>query len=149
MSPNCVYGAICTSALVPMRGAPWAEELARALGGKKLGKQWSACCPAHEDKSPSLNICEGARAPCGSAARPAVSRSRSSPKYSGTKSPTACRYAAARRAVVHRRSLPQRRYAETFTLAACNQSLTVNALVVPVGGALFPDRPGQSWRAIK
>ena len=59
MRPNCVYGAICTSALVPMRGAPWAEELARALGGKKLGKQWSACCPAHDDKSPSLIIFEG------------------------------------------------------------------------------------------
>ena len=25
---------ICTSALVPMRGAPWAEELARPPGGK-------------------------------------------------------------------------------------------------------------------
>ena len=59
MRPNCVYGTICTSALVPMRGAPWAEELARALGGKKLGKQWSACCPAHDDKSPSLIIFEG------------------------------------------------------------------------------------------
>ena len=46
MRPNCVYGAICTSALVPMRGAPWAEELARAPGGKKLGKQRSPCCPA-------------------------------------------------------------------------------------------------------
>ena len=54
-------GAISTSALVPMRGAPWAEELARALGGKKLGKQWSACCPAHDDKSPSLIIFEGRR----------------------------------------------------------------------------------------
>ena len=52
-------GTICTSALVPMRGAPWAEELASALGGKKLGKQWSACCPAHDDKSPSLIIFEG------------------------------------------------------------------------------------------
>ncbi len=55
-------GPFCTSALVPMRGAPWAEELARALGGKKLGKQWSACCPAHDDKSPSLIIFEGRRA---------------------------------------------------------------------------------------
>ena len=57
MKPNCVYGAICTSALVPVRGAPWAEELARALGGK----QWSACCPAHDDKSPSLIIFAGRR----------------------------------------------------------------------------------------
>ena len=59
MRPNFVDGAICTSALVLMRGAPWAEELARAPGGKKLGKQWSACCPAHDDKLPSLIIFEG------------------------------------------------------------------------------------------
>ena len=32
---------------------------ALTLGGKKLGKQWSACCPAHDDKSPSLVIFEG------------------------------------------------------------------------------------------
>ena len=32
---------------------------ALTLGGKKLGKQWSACCPAHDDKSPSLIIFEG------------------------------------------------------------------------------------------
>ena len=47
MRPNCVYGAICTSALCGVRHE--AEELARAPGGKKLGKQWLACCPAHED----------------------------------------------------------------------------------------------------
>ena len=64
MRPNFIYRAICTSALT--RGAPWAEELARAPGGKKLGKQW-----------------------------PAVSRSRSSPKYAGPKSPTAYRYCTA------------------------------------------------------
>ena len=52
-------GTICTSALVPMRGAPWVEELARAPGGKKLGKQWSACCPAHDDKSASPIFFEG------------------------------------------------------------------------------------------
>ena len=32
---------------------------ALTLGGKKLRKQWSACCPAHDDKSPSLIIFEG------------------------------------------------------------------------------------------
>jgi hypothetical protein len=42
-----------------MRGAPWAEELARAPDGKKLGKQWSACCLAHDDNSPNLIILEG------------------------------------------------------------------------------------------
>ena len=34
---------------------------ALTLGGKKPGKQWSACCPAHDDKSPSLIIFEGRR----------------------------------------------------------------------------------------
>jgi putative DNA primase/helicase len=33
-----------------------AEELAHALGGKRYGKQWSACCPAHGDRSPSLSL---------------------------------------------------------------------------------------------
>ena len=61
MRSNFVYGAICTSALVPMRDAPWAEEPASALSGKKLGKQWSACCPAHHDKSLRLIIFEGRR----------------------------------------------------------------------------------------
>jgi len=32
---------------------------ALTLGGKKPGKQWSACCPAHDDKSASLIIFEG------------------------------------------------------------------------------------------
>ena len=36
-----------------------AEMLATALGGKDAGKQWAACCPAHEDKSPSLIIFDG------------------------------------------------------------------------------------------
>jgi sRNA-binding protein len=31
---------------------------ALTLGSKKHGKQWSACCPAHDDKSPSLIIFE-------------------------------------------------------------------------------------------
>lgn len=36
-----------------------AEQIALALGGKKRGKQWSACCPAHDDKSPSLILFDG------------------------------------------------------------------------------------------
>ena len=46
MRPNSIYGAICTSAPVLMRGTPWAEELARAPG-------------EHDDRSPSLIIFEG------------------------------------------------------------------------------------------
>ena len=42
---------------------------ALTLGGKKLRKQWSACCPALDDKSPSLIIFGGrtgaVRARCG------------------------------------------------------------------------------------
>ena len=40
---------------------PWPARpmsAALTLGGKKLRKQWSACCPAHDDKSPSLIIFE-------------------------------------------------------------------------------------------
>lgn len=33
-----------------------AETLARALGGRRTGRQWIASCPAHEDKDPSLSI---------------------------------------------------------------------------------------------
>lgn len=36
-----------------------AEEIARALGGKKTGNGWIAKCPCHEDSSPSLSIGEG------------------------------------------------------------------------------------------
>ena len=39
--------------------SPKPMSAALTLGGKKLGKQWSACCPAHDDKSPSLIIFEG------------------------------------------------------------------------------------------
>jgi hypothetical protein len=37
-----------------------AAELARALGGKKVGDGWLAKCPAHNDHGPSLSIDEGA-----------------------------------------------------------------------------------------
>lgn len=33
-----------------------AESLARALGGRRSGRTWFACCPAHEDREPSLAI---------------------------------------------------------------------------------------------
>lgn len=36
-----------------------AEEIARALGGRRRGRDWMARCPAHEDKSPSLAIRDG------------------------------------------------------------------------------------------
>jgi hypothetical protein len=38
------------------------EEIARQLAGtkaKKTGKGWLTCCPAHDDKNPSLSISEG------------------------------------------------------------------------------------------
>ena len=35
-----------------------AEGIARALGGRKTGGGWMACCPAHEDREPSLSIRE-------------------------------------------------------------------------------------------
>ncbi|MGE0425843.1 MAG: toprim domain-containing protein [Reyranellaceae bacterium] len=39
-----------------------AESLARALGGHRTGASWVACCPAHEDGTPSLAIAQsGAR----------------------------------------------------------------------------------------
>jgi putative DNA primase/helicase len=33
-----------------------AASIARALGGRKVGGQWMACCPAHDDKNPSLAL---------------------------------------------------------------------------------------------
>ena len=33
-----------------------AETIAKALGGRKAGGAWIACCPAHEDRAPSLSI---------------------------------------------------------------------------------------------
>jgi len=36
-----------------------ADELARALGGKKAGRQWQCRCPAHADRDPSLIVFDG------------------------------------------------------------------------------------------
>src|SRR5262249_26957275 len=33
-----------------------AETIARALGGRKAGGGWTARCPAHDDRNPSLSI---------------------------------------------------------------------------------------------
>jgi putative DNA primase/helicase len=33
-----------------------AETMARALGGRKAGGDWTARCPAHDDRNPSLSI---------------------------------------------------------------------------------------------
>lgn len=35
-----------------------AESIARALEGRRLGSQWMARCPAHDDRNPSLSISE-------------------------------------------------------------------------------------------
>src|SRR5262245_45778142 len=33
-----------------------AESIAKALGGRETGGGWTACCPAHDDRTPSLSI---------------------------------------------------------------------------------------------
>jgi hypothetical protein len=33
-----------------------AEAIAKALGGRKVGIGWTARCPAHDDRTPSLSI---------------------------------------------------------------------------------------------
>lgn len=33
-----------------------AETMAKALGGIKVGQGWTALCPAHDDREPSLSI---------------------------------------------------------------------------------------------
>lgn len=43
----------------PVRHALTAEDIGRALGGKKVGKNWRCKCPAHDDKTPSLDVCDG------------------------------------------------------------------------------------------
>jgi putative DNA primase/helicase len=35
-----------------------AETIAKALGGRKAGGGWTARCPAHDDRTPSLSICD-------------------------------------------------------------------------------------------
>jgi hypothetical protein len=35
-----------------------AETVAKALGGRKAGGGWTARCPAHNDRKPSLSICD-------------------------------------------------------------------------------------------
>jgi CHC2 zinc finger len=35
-----------------------AEIIAQALGGRRAGGSWMACCPAHDDRKPSLSIRE-------------------------------------------------------------------------------------------
>jgi hypothetical protein len=36
------------------------ETIARALGGEaRSGRGWLVCCPAHEDRSPSLSLADG------------------------------------------------------------------------------------------
>jgi hypothetical protein len=36
-----------------------AASIAQALGGRRTGRTWMACCPAHDDKTPSLAIRDG------------------------------------------------------------------------------------------
>ena len=73
----------------PSSGRPVSAAL--TLGGKKLRKQWSACCPAHDDKPPSLIIFEGRRGAvkvrCVAGCEPIEIIA----EDAGTKSPTACR----------------------------------------------------------
>jgi len=35
-----------------------ATDLAHLLGGRKSGSVWMARCPAHDDRTPSLSICD-------------------------------------------------------------------------------------------
>lgn len=35
-----------------------AAEIATALGGQRFGTYWMACCPAHNDRKPSLSLCD-------------------------------------------------------------------------------------------
>src|SRR5215472_2887902 len=36
-----------------------AAVIGKALGGRRVGDGWMACCPAHEDHTPSLSIRDG------------------------------------------------------------------------------------------
>lgn len=37
-----------------------AETIGRDLGGSRTGRTWMVCCPAHDDREPSLAIRDGA-----------------------------------------------------------------------------------------
>ncbi len=37
-----------------------AESIAKALGGRRVGAGWMAHCPAHDDRTPSLSLCDTA-----------------------------------------------------------------------------------------
>jgi len=39
-----------------------ADRLAAALGARRVGRQYQCCCPAHNDRSPSLTFWQGERA---------------------------------------------------------------------------------------
>ena len=39
-------------------GYATAGEIAKALGARRAGRGWTACCPAHEDRSPSFSIAD-------------------------------------------------------------------------------------------
>ena len=41
-----------------------AEAIAKALGGRKAGGGWTARCPAHDDRTPSLSIQDATTARC-------------------------------------------------------------------------------------
>jgi hypothetical protein len=43
----------------PAAGITRAHQLTNALGGRWLGSYGIACCPAHDDRTPSLSICDG------------------------------------------------------------------------------------------
>jgi hypothetical protein len=47
-----------SSMVAPTTGT--AADLARALGGQRNARGWMACCPAHDDRTPSLSIADGA-----------------------------------------------------------------------------------------
>src|SRR5262245_6337956 len=36
-----------------------AEEIAKALGGRRSGSGWSCCCPAHDDTNASFSVDDG------------------------------------------------------------------------------------------
>src|SRR6476469_7300307 len=43
---------------IARRCAMNAETIAYALGGRKAGSGWTARCPVHDDRTPSLSICD-------------------------------------------------------------------------------------------